>query len=370
MIPKKKVLSANITAPVIGNLDEDHGLAQFPGAYWLYDTGYRVLMSHEVTSWPSPCGVNCSYTVSFAGPAYECVEMGPFFSLSVNLTDLWSQNINDRSQNPLPFINGSVFYIGLDDFGNKTSPIKFWAVYNQLNRTLRCDLHNATYTTKISYLNNVQFVQTDVVRNNPVNDGNRLFEDYVIDLFDVHLFLIHETVVGMLSGWVAQIGPILYTESYVANWDGVVELRNSTPKLIFPDNLGSIIEDFIVNVTLTQNVFRNNSDPDIASFIVEKATVATVTTYPPIYTYSTSVLWQIYGTALAMSMACIVVGSYMLFKNGTFGSLSFSQVLVATRNPTLDRLCKDDGLQQAPLRYGALGATGHMCFGIDSEITS
>jgi hypothetical protein len=214
---------ANASVPVLGALDEDHGFSHLPGNFRIYEKGFRVVVSGELTSWASPCGVNCSYEVSFAGPAHECTDIGPLSSVSeadFNISAVFTQNINDRMQAPLPFINDSVYFIGLDDVGNETSPIKLWLVYDQLNHTVRCDLYNATYNTNVSYVNNIQYVHTDVVRHNPINDGNLLFNtNTTIDPFDFNLFSIHEAVVSMSYGWVAIVNNILYTYAYVANWE-------------------------------------------------------------------------------------------------------------------------------------------------------
>jgi hypothetical protein len=40
--------------------------------------------------------------------------------------------------------------------------------------------------------------------------------------------------------------------------------------------------------------------------------------------------------AIFVSVMCIVVGAYMLWDNGVNADMSFSQVLVATRNRSLD----------------------------------
>jgi hypothetical protein len=53
-------------------------------------------------------------------------------------------------------------------------------------------------------------------------------------------------------------------------------------------------------------------------------------------------LWEIYGAAMVESMLCIIVGSYMLFSSGVGADITFSQVLLASRNPTLDVLCAED----------------------------
>ena len=72
----------------------------------------------------------------------------------------------------------------------------------------------------------------------------------------------------------------------------------------------------------------------------------------------------------------------MLFRNGVDSSMSFSQVLATTRNPSLDRLCRGaslggetipEDLSKARLRYGELidvedGVSTHACFGLVDEI--
>jgi hypothetical protein len=363
----------DVGVPTLGALDEDHGFSHLPGNFRIYEKGFRVIVSGELTSWDSPCGVNCSYTVSFPGPAYDCIDIGPLSSVSesdFNISALFGENINNRMGAPLPFINASVFFIGLDDFGNESSPIKLWLVYDQLNRTVRCDLYNATYNTNVSYVNNIQDVHTDVIRHNPINDGNFLFNtNATIDPFDFNLFSIHEAVVSMLYGWVAIVNDILYTYSYVANWEGVTQMSDSNPYFTIPGDLGTAVEDLMVNVTLSLNILRNDPIPEIASVIIEQITPAMVITFPPVYTYSAKVLWQIYGSAFAITTFSVGIGSLMLFRDGRSGDLSFSRVLVSTRNPTLDRICREDELRDVRLRYGQLKEFEHICFGTENEIS-
>src|ERR1700734_1829559 len=98
----------DVGVPILGALDEDHGFSHLPGNFRIYEKGFRVIVSGELTSWDSPCGVNCSYTVSFPGPAYDCIDIGPLSSISesdFNISALFGENINNRMGAPLPFIN-------------------------------------------------------------------------------------------------------------------------------------------------------------------------------------------------------------------------------------------------------------------------
>lgn len=69
----------------------------------------------------------------------------------------------------------------------------------------------------------------------------------------------------------------------------------------------------------------------------------------------------------------------MLWDNGVDADMSFSQVLVATRNPSLDQICVGanlggdqitEELKESQLRFGMLltGESPHPCFGLEGEI--
>jgi len=68
----------------------------------------------------------------------------------------------------------------------------------------------------------------------------------------------------------------------------------------------------------------------------------------------------------------------MLYTNAVVGQLTFSQVLVTTRNPTLDKISKGAGLggkyitdrvQKASVKYGKFSGR-EVGFGTEDEIQS
>jgi hypothetical protein len=74
-----------------------------------------------------------------------------------------------------------------------------------------------------------------------------------------------------------------------------------------------------------------------------------------------------------------MLGSFMLYNNGVAGQLTFSQVLVTTRNPTLDKISEGAGLggkyiadrvKKIQLRYGKVAGTDRVGFGTEDEIHS
>src|SRR5271156_2084496 len=65
-------------------LDRDIGILQLGTASFFFggSVGFRrfalsVMSGGEIIPWPSPCGANCSYSVSFPGPAVSCVAGDP-----------------------------------------------------------------------------------------------------------------------------------------------------------------------------------------------------------------------------------------------------------------------------------------------------
>lgn len=369
-----------VPVPILGSLTDDHGLDHGPGSIWIRQISVRVMGTGELISWPSPCGVNCSYTISFAGPAYECLEVGPLWSLwaqSVNLTQL---SIQAPNRGALPFLNSSVYYWGLEDWGNETSPVRIWVVVEQLNRTISCTLYNATYTTTISYINNVQTVQNLITRHNTLNGGAVLYSVPTTDYqqFALNLLLIHEAAAQLLRGAVYSSFNSAGLSSQASYWAGIAKWSR-TGYVEYPDDLPLKLEDFIANVTISLIDLRNYGLSDVPGIVVDTVTPAKLLTHPAIYVYARKQLWQIYGTALGISSSCVLLGCYMLYKNETPGFLSFSNVLSATRNPTLDALCSREGttegstgfttrLLKTGLMYGKLKETDHQCFGTETDI--
>jgi hypothetical protein len=73
-------------------------------------------------------------------------------------------------------------------------------------------------------------------------------------------------------------------------------------------------------------------------------------TYRNYYFYGPTALLGAYMSALAVTIACVVVGFFALRQNGVPQNNSFSSVLMTTRNPELDRLAVGHCLGSEPLK--------------------
>ena len=107
----------------------------------------------------------------------------------------------------------------------------------------------------------------------------------------------------------------------------------------------------LVNTTISL-IYLKDSPPSAGLLVSNNTSVAVemiavaanFSNYETIYRYSPLTLWQGYGIALGLCSMCVMLGSYMISKNGVSGDMSFSQVLVTTWNSSLDELSEGSGL--------------------------
>ena len=345
---------------------------------------YRIFTSSEVIPWPSPCGTNCSYNATFFGPAYNCVT-------ALNAT-LALQNLQDVTSESATLGPSGCLYYAEDVPGNMTTQ-GLWFEYTSNNLTvIQCQLHNTTYDIAVQFLNNQLNVSTELTYHEQLN--NNLSGLVATDVFSdlnatnwalVNYFTVSETLIGLLEGCAIEnsvYGSIDYGGSRIE----LSTLVDDLPFTIgFPDNFRQSIVDLLANITLSITSFVDQPLlPSISGDVVNPVAVytpvnATVVTYPARYAYSASALWEIYGITLGCTAATIIIGTYLLLRNGVDADMSFAQILVTTRNKTLDELCAGVGLggenisktiRKTKLKFGELkGEPSHVCFGKEAEIS-
>ena len=368
--------------PVLGPLDTDVGFVEVGTAtsylgptQQLLRIPLQVLSVGTAITVPSPCGGNCSYTLSFIGPAFQCSQIsasslppGVFDGIEsesyliYNGTTHWSGNTE---------VQGLYIYRRVVDGGNFTF----------------CSSYESNYSISVQYVANLpttlwtirpanQLTGTDSEATQNADSINIT----AVQWSALNLFAIQDAVAMLLSGSITQTGGGEGTY----NVEGAYIAMSTFWQF---SDFEFAVEQFLVNTTLSLNFFYQNpptsqiAGSNISNPIVSVSTQATVTGYPANYTYSEKTLWGIYGSALALSLLCVIIGCYTLANNGVDANMSFSQVLVTTRNRTLDDHCSGawKGGEYIPksvlatrLRYGEVrervsGLT-HPAFGLDSEI--
>jgi hypothetical protein len=84
-----------------------------------------------------------------------------------------------------------------------------------------------------------------------------------------------------------------------------------------------------------------------------------------VYLYDEGVLISAYVAVVCIAIATLGIGVYALGQNGHPGDTSFSGIVLATRNPTLDHIC-EGGRQRLlafRIKFGSLSSDGRPAFG-------
>lgn len=401
-----------VQVPVLGPLNGSVGFYEFssltPPTFGgptpqLKRLATRVFTSGEVIYWPSPCGINCTYTVAFEGPAYNCVD---YYNPSQLVGDIH-----------VLFAAGEALIDPPSGFNytNLTSQYQvsdgIWlnrTVFNNFTvQSTHCMLYAANYTTNVSYRENIPSISSNVVLTEPIYSSS--FSDLVLMELDqipinnrslslTNFYAIEQAVEDLLAGFLVfaqnEDGGGINGTSDVQLWS-FVSYQTISPPLVFPNDFSRKMEELLINTTLSLVYFLDNPLPrqdgfDFSfshrTFPATNASVnATIASFPTLYSYSRRTLWVIYGISLGVSAICVVFGCFMLLVNGVDADLSFSQVLVTTRNTNLDRLSYgsclggttiSDELRKTKLKFGELdrgfdedSGYGHACFGLENEIT-
>jgi hypothetical protein len=201
---------------------------------------------------------------------------------------------------------------------------------------------------------------------------------------------MHQAIVKILEGAVERasaLGGYRFQDTLI----GVANFINIGPGAFTfqspQENFTTILETLLINTTLScfsflqrESVQSLSWPPSFKQPAQYTRAITTVITYPAMYSYSSTVLWEAYGVAIFVSAICIIVGAYMLWDNGVDVDMLFLQVLVTTRNRSLDQICVGanlggdqitEELKDTQLRFGMLqtGDSVHPCFGLEGEVT-
>ena len=338
-----------VQVPIVGALDSDVGLVvnyenagYKGGAPQLHRIAARVLTTGEMIPWPSPCGSNCSYTISFTGPAWHCIQMD---------TSQPHPNLGTPPVTTGPYWAADSFMSGIQ--GNFPNPQDhgLWIVYGLLpiNYTIHCGLYMATYTTFVSYSNGLRQVTSSVARTEHIDDSAKDVDLLTLDASVdnrriwtlLNLYSIHNAAARHL------IGNIQFTlKDGLLYHDTLIRLSSFvkvlTRNITFPENFCATLEQYMINTTLSLIDFLQSpptpqiDGSPISMPAVYTTAVAVIYTLPPRYSYSRSVLWISYSAAIACTAICVAFGYWMFSRNGGHKEMSFAEILSAMREGSLD----------------------------------
>lgn len=349
-----------------------------------------VVYGGDIVIIPSPCSANCSYQVEFHAPTLSCENLGNTpLNKSVENIDLAQPGYYRATLEPVGRYPGdgdlllknrlliNTYTSKLNPNGTTIDDPLLADIQNVL-----CTPYNATYFVKITFTNGrpvftVQDLQlltpldesseTMGGANGSINDGIKAWpaRGLIEGIYDVLLGRMSYT--GDLSQVVENttITSTRLAESVLLSGEIYWRFR-------FVPDLHLAIEEITHNLTLS-----------LFSFTDKTAEVETSTyTTRLVFQYSRATLLTTYCAAAVATLLCLVVGLVALVRNGIASDVSFSRVLVTTRNPELDKITRGACLGGDPLpkdlwktrlRFGELWGTAgeemaggaHAGFGVE-----
>jgi hypothetical protein len=310
-----------------------------------------------------------SYTLTFWGPSYKCQSLSEALLDVHGLSQaLWDSEIGNTTDQSRRAYSG----VAPQDLNNTlfvwaAGQNSLWNDDASRPTELVCQLWNTSYVVGLSFNDGIQTltpISVDHVAYSNWTAGagsSSLLED-IGPTVNGGFYVVHMLFSGLIQGdWltgstgsvaenitsqtaftklsIAQTGlfacPEMWNTSqydYLHGDSSTTSCRNRT--------LARAIEDLSQNFTYSLlNLNAANTTVDVLDL-----------TSRNFYQYGEGYLILAYMTAIGVTVACVIVGFFALWRNGVSQNTSFSSVLMTTRNPELDRLAIGHCLGSEPLK--------------------
>jgi hypothetical protein len=321
------VVQSNFTLPyhcTVSTVDLSQTDISFPGSAFgtalppIRSLATQVLMVGTYLTPASPCGV-CSYDVKFIAPALNCSNITASYNFKSAFPTLNNATI---------FWNAT--YAAFDTTGlNLQVAWKNWTLQNMQQApqgAIQCVAYNATYGVRITHGTSTTIDITEMVYNNPlVSTGSA----------------------------VAQLNAVVDAVATLLN--GVVVYNNSNEQFTLNSNLlgyslghlsaGSewiwdmvptaAVPSLMANVSLSLLTGSVSVKGDSLAPVQETCYHSTLS-----FHYDRVRLLLTYGTGLAVTLVCILVGVWTVRKNGVEETDGFERMLDATLNDEMSNWLK------------------------------
>ncbi|KAF2492195.1 hypothetical protein BU16DRAFT_514951 [Lophium mytilinum] len=335
-------------------------------------------------------GWNCTYTIHFQGPGYNCEELAnsstpnaqqlnsqgaPFnltalapqgnnvYMANVDVGDYADPQVetNDKGEPasgpPYPPLLGvfqtePVLWIG---YSINTSKLydkssEYYAKWGgvHVSKIFKCEAYHTNYTVLMNYTDAIQtatilnrtytspIVDTDVQPNS--RNASQVVatpsSNFVRPNDDVELYKLTATYHAMgslvrnfLRGTISRETTFQVTKSDISE-TRLVDTSTSYPIKDLMNQTQSFFEDMIVTLL---------SDPHLIVASTDGVPCSKTRSINS-YVYQARGLWIGYAIAVAIAFVFLLVGAWSIFQNGVASDTLFSRIMVTTRNPTIDRL--------------------------------
>jgi hypothetical protein len=322
--------------------------------------------SGQQLGWPSPCGSNCTYEVSFAAPAWQCNKTNKIGGSDAHWNEEWFNGYGDGwnysasdSETNLEYSpiyqasyssDTSQFWVGATDSVNVDYSLNM-SVKEFLNLHLYvCDVVTMIYNLRVTYIDHQQINEIiDLSYKDRIEipqsvwDGN--LGEPMKNAAILGIISLYSPLVNLLSGDITRDPQ----ERFVANTS-----IGSIPLLVHTYNgsMASGQEDpYVPNLDIGPLLEKLSQNISI-SLLSQPKLDTTTTTLTTCTTHETLTVWKFKPVPLIAAYLCavgaatmsLVIGGLALVATGVARDRSFSSIVRSTRHRDLDVLCvENDG---------------------------
>ncbi|KAK6988616.1 hypothetical protein R3P38DRAFT_3373941 [Favolaschia claudopus] len=320
----------------------------------------------------SPCGSNCSYTISANAPSFSC-------SSGTQNGSALTWRILNPSFNPPPYVGVNL------DVAKSSNPYQNWdfeAHYNDYaswkpsssGNNLTCVTYNSTYHLNYTFIGTSTSVVVDKIvahqaasqlSSNSTDAANGYFlspgihsswfnatTNYYAVLSSMYEYLIGNITVfetGNSVDFAYTPSDISLAQTSVIDQNTSLLSNGSLTWISFPE-IPHAMETLLQNISLS--ILTGTLDPSQSA-----QTTCSYRSTLPHFSYDARRLWLVYGAGLLVALFCDLFGVIAIKRNGFGASGEFSDFLAATRNRELNALDLTQR-DKVKLRYGPVRSEG------------
>ncbi|KAF2145847.1 uncharacterized protein K452DRAFT_315992 [Aplosporella prunicola CBS 121167] len=355
---RSRMTPKDITASVASNILNDTGTRAYLWADWPGVGRFGSVSPHvnrllaatsssgsilQLTP-PSP---NATYTLDFHAPSFKCENLS--IALASHSNNDNSSELTTAWNSAMGKLRSLAVYTGAESRGS-TQKYFFINLNGKSGQNITCRPWNTSYTTNFNWVNGVQTLTiTNLTHIDVLNKRtDTIYTDFAPG--EIASLSITEALMGLLT---TEIGyganGNLYGADTLLPKTGIFACPEIANSMTNNNNFGlqnspydcrngsvlKTIEDLSHNFTLSLLS---------SSLLTERTdTVVHILEARNVYAYNRTVLVSVYGGCAFIVLLCVCVGLRSLFKNGYSANMSFSSIMLTTRDscPELARVAAD-----------------------------
>ncbi len=267
----------------------------------------------------------CSYNISFVGPAFDCIDV----SNQTNFTDL----LHPQSIDPtVPFLIWDETAFDEDEDNSNGLPVGMSVLSQDLVRGVaqanNCTAYNATYQVGVTLEGGSTALQVWNVTLHSVvkidNTTNTFISAYAQDAVDT------------LAGPIYASGTNGYAQGASTQvQNAAFFVTTPTGNHTWSDNITDVLTSYMQNVSLSLlsgNINTGFSNKTATNLLYVDSTCTSTFT---VYVYDSARLLSTYGVALFIALLAVILGCWLILRNGTEEKLLLSHILKFALNEKL-----------------------------------